>query len=805
MKTLYTVLVALFVGTIAPVTVNAQQQWPIVFSTSDGRQIKVYEWQPESFTNGSLQANAAISVTGSGNAEPVFGMIWLTASTTGNGNQVVVRDVVVNAIKLPGESDDNPSDALQAGIAEALVRQSISFSETEISNALQLNLRQERIAGNINNNPPRIIYSDRPSLLVVIDGSPRLQHNSKWGVETVVNTPFVIVKSNSRFYLYGGKHWYTAPAATGPFAMTTNVPSRLKDIQAEIVQANNNNNTQQEENDYEISNIIVTTEPAELLQSTGEPNFTSIPQTNLLYVRNSGNDIFMDVASQQYYVLLSGRWYKSSALRGKWAFVPSDKLPADFARIPEGSPKDNVLTSVAGTIAANDAVMNAQVPQTAKVDRRNASADIRYDGEPQFDDIDGTDMAYAVNTPDYVIRWRGAYYAVENGVWFRSRRPDGPWVVSTVRPYEVSLIPPRYPVYAMKYVYIYDVTPDFIYMGYTPGYLNTFIYGPTVVYGTGYHYRPWYGRHYYARPYTWGFNMHYNPWTGWGFGFNYHAGWFHMSVGNYGPWGWGGWWGPAVYRPAYCWTPYYGHYRHGYYSHNYYRSRNTVIVNNVNVYHNNNIYNYRGGVVTRDSRRTVSYDRTVASAPVRRFDNARPVERTSRRDISNNARPAERRNYTPTDYTPRTSSGRSSGSRPTGTINSSNTRPSRNFGEAPATRSRENTSPQQSPQRRINEQSNSRPERQIADREVANQRVQTPSVRREPVRPSVQQPDYRAERPAQPSVRDRSQPMHRNTEPARNPAPQRVERSVNRTPASGNQRNSDHRPSVRSESRAGRG
>ncbi len=30
----------------------------------------------------------------------------------------------------------------------------------------------------------------------------------------------------------------------------------------------------------------------------------------------------------------------------------------------------------------------------------------------------------------------------------------------------------------MKYVYIYDVNPDYVYMGYTPGYLNTLFMDP---------------------------------------------------------------------------------------------------------------------------------------------------------------------------------------------------------------------------------------------------------------------------------------------------------------------------------------
>ena len=551
MKAFYTILSFMVAGFMLPAAAISQNEWPKSFTNANGDLVKVYQLQPEAFSNGTLEANAAISVLKQGQSDPVFGMIWLNASTNTRGQQVDLNTVQVNAIKLPNESDQDALTALQNDISGSMNNWNISISQNDINTALQLSRQETNLSSDLNNNPPKILYANKPSILVVIDGAPRLQNNSKWNVQTVVNTPFIILKDDNRFFLYGGRHWYTAPAATGPYSITTNISANLNRIQEEVAQANKNNNVQQEQKDYEISNIIVTTEPAELLQSDGEPNFTPVQGTNLLYVRNSDNDIFMDVSGQQYYVLLSGRWYRSSSLDGNWQFIGADRLPADFAKIPAGSPKDNVLASVAGTPAARDAVMDAQVPQTAKVDRKTATADIEYDGDPQFDNIAGTDMDYAVNTSSYVLRWRGSYYAVDNGVWFESYSPAGPWRIATERPYEVSLIPPRYPVYAMKYVYIYDVTPDYIYMGYTPGYLNTFVYGPTVVYGTGYYYHPWYGRYYYPRPYTWGFNMHYSPWTGWGFGFNFNFGWFNFGIGNYNPWSYyGGWWGPAIYRPS---------------------------------------------------------------------------------------------------------------------------------------------------------------------------------------------------------------------------------------------------------------
>lgn len=772
MKAVYTLLSALFFSMIIPLVGRSQNEWPKTLTTSDGDLIKVYQWQPESFANGTLQANAAISLLEKGKDEPVFGMMWFTADADENGSQVNIRSVSVNAIKLPDESDEARVSNLQQAIGSAMSGWNLSLASSEINNGLQLNQEEERLSNNINNNPPKIIYADKPSLLVVIDGAPKIQKNSKLGVEAVVNTPFTIIRNSSKYYLFGGKHWYVANAATGPYAITTNVPSNLSAIEADLLQSNKENNVQQEENDYVISNIIVTTEPAELLQSNGEPNFTPIQSTNLLFIKNSDNDIFMDVTGQQYYVLLSGRWYRSSALKGKWQYIAPDKLPADFAKIPEGSPKDNVLSSVAGTVAAQDAVMNAQVPQTAKVDRKNANANIQYDGDPRFEGIDGTDMDYAVNTNGSVIRWRGDYYAVDNGVWFRSNSAAGPWVVAVERPYVVSLIPPRYPVYSMKYVYVYDVTPDYVYMGYTPGYLNTYVYGPTVVYGTGFYYNPWFGNYYYARPYTWGFNMHYNPWTGWGFGFNYNYGWFNTGWNSYNYWGWGGWWGPSVYRPSYCWTPYHSGYRHGYYGGYYGRSRNTVIINNVNVYRNNNIYNRRHDVVTRDVRRTVSYTRDVRSAPVRRFDNTRPSGRSTVRS-NNGSRPSVVRDNNQGGFSPRRSTER----RPA-TTNSNGqvgARPSRSFEQREANT---NNNPNSSGRRvvtRPQANDNQQPaRRQFTERQPSaapRERASSPNTNRQ----FAPRSEPRVQRNTAPSVN--RQPVQRSFESNRSSAPQRVERS----------------------------
>jgi hypothetical protein len=580
---------------------KTQEDWPKTITGSDGSIIKIYEPQPESFQGNILKARSAISILENGKPDPTFGTFWeiATVETDRDNRRLSIQSVKVPNIKFPGEVDANKIGYLKTTLESQIPTLGIDFSLDQVLSSLDMNQEEKKLSKNLNNNAPKVFYSNKSSLLVVIDGQPKLQHNNDWNMDVVVNTPFTIVKNNDgNYYLYGGKHWYTAQAATGPYTYADNVPPSFEKIENAVNSANSDpgysDSVAAQSN--VISDIIVSNTPAELIQTDGEPNFAPVQGTNLMYASNSSNDIFMDQSTQQYYVLLSGRWYKSSHLNGNWEYIAANSLPADFAKIPEGSPKDNVLASVAGTDAAREAVMDAQIPQTAKVDRRTATANINYDGDPKFENIQGTNMQYAVNTQGSVIKYNGRYYSVDNGVWFEANSPQGPWVVCTDRPDEVEAIPPSYPVYNMKYVYIYDVTPDWAYMGYTPGYLNTYIYGPTVVYGTGYYYQPWYGNYYFPRPCTWGFNMHYNPWLGWSLGFGYSYGWFNVGFGASIWGGWrGGWWGPSVYHPAYGWGG--GLSRYGY-GGGYYGNR-VSINRNVNIRNNrytNNIYNNRAGV-----------------------------------------------------------------------------------------------------------------------------------------------------------------------------------------------------------------
>lgn len=609
--------------------VGFAQSWPVQLTLRNGDMVKLYEPQPESYEQSRLVFRSAISLIKKGESEPVFGTLWAnsqTRSEQSSGN-ISLESLSITDIRFPASITEETTREIEVELESGVPARKAIISSSYLENALSRNKEKQQLDASFSNKAPKVIYTTTPSLLVVIDGEPVLQKNQEWGMEAVVNSPNTIVKNNDgNFYLYGGNRWYKSQSAKGPFNYTGYPPANLAAVEKAVKKGESSE--KEFDSDFDNANInravIVSTEPAELIQSEGEADFTPISNTGLLYVSNSPNDIFMDIASQQYYVLLSGRWYRSPSLKSEWSFINADQLPKDFSRIPAGTEKDNVLASVAGTPAAKNALLDAQLPLTARVDRNKATASVSYDGDPEFERISGTKMSYAINSSATVIKYRNDYYLVENGVWFRSNYPSGPWAVSNTRPDEVDLIPPSYPVYNVKYVYIYETTPDYVYMGYTPGYLNNYVYGPTVVYGTGYYYRPWHRRRYFARPYTWGFNMHYTPWMGWTIGLGYHPGWFNVGY-NYNPWGYwgGGWWGPSMYRPSYC-SPFYRN--NGYYGYN----GNHFYVNNYNYYnyyggrrsnnyYHNNIYHQRRDVVTVDNRRPANISRPVQNPDRRQY------------------------------------------------------------------------------------------------------------------------------------------------------------------------------------------
>jgi hypothetical protein len=492
----------------------------------------LYQPQVETWKGNQIEARSAVIVTLAGDSTQIFGTVSMRARTEVDkeARLVALEDIAVKEAIFPSAS------SLQGKLLKA-VRESVPNWPRTISldriladlAITQTETQAETVR--LKNDPPRIIVSKVPAVLILIDGDPVYRAVEGTSYRRVVNTPALLLfdSATGTFYLDGGSWWITASFLTGPWTAEANPPRDLGEIKQQLTKDEEKESLEAPAAPSENPPAVyVSTVPAELLITRGDPVYAPIVRTSLLYATNSDDDVFVDTNSQHYYTLLAGRWFRAKSLDGPWEWVPGEQLPGDFARIPAESPKGHVLASIPGTEQAREAVIANEIPQTAAVRRREAKLDVRYDGPPQFQPIEGTGMEYAINTSAEVIHAAGRYFAVQHGVWFVADSPLGPWAVADMIPAEIYTIPPSCPLYHLRYVYVYDATPEVVYVGYTPGYMGAFVSYGVVVFGTGWRYPGWCGAfppfYCYGWPWTWGFGFRFSYWGG---------GWFWRPRGRY--------------------------------------------------------------------------------------------------------------------------------------------------------------------------------------------------------------------------------------------------------------------------------
>ena len=531
---------------------QAESFWPHRIDAGD-QTILVYQPQVESWIGTQLSARAAVSVESKTSPQPSYGVIWFSARTGVDKTTrlVTLSDVQITKANFPTAADGGAPTlaAVRSHLGEA--PHTIGLDRLQ-ANLLVNEAEARTEAAPLKNDPPRIIVSKTPALLVLVDGKPALRSVPKTSLMRIVNTRALMAldPQSGRYYLWLADRWVEAPAIEGPWTTAASPPAALPELKASVAGSREVDLFDDASDDLktllakgELPAIYVSTGPAELLQLQGEPQLAPIDGTGLLQVTNTSSDMLVDPKGSYTYVLISGRWFRARSLDGPWAHVAPDRLPADFAKIPENHPKGRVLTSVAGTPQARQAVIANRIPQTATIGRKDAHFDPTYDGPPRFEPITGTSLAAATNTPSAVIQvGPTSYYGCENGVWFEASAPTGPWAVAATVPEVIYTIPPSSRLYYVTFVRVYDSTPDVVYVGYTSGYYGTYVApGGVVVYGTGYWYDPWIGNVWIGPPYTYGFGAGFVWGATPGFVLGFTSGLFFDPW--WGPWGWGWGWG----------------------------------------------------------------------------------------------------------------------------------------------------------------------------------------------------------------------------------------------------------------------
>ncbi len=359
----------------------------------------IYQPQIESWTGNRMAWRVAVALRMSGSKDESFGVLRGTARTEVDRSTrtVTLKDIDVGSIRFPTLADGGQSYLADLKNALDGALETMALDSVEASLAASQTVKPTSYA--VKNEPPKIVVAYGLAILIPIDGMPVLKSLPDTQFERAINTHAMLVHSSAEglWYLHVYDGWLTAPSLHGPWN-TAVAPQALVEATHKLAQAGTvdlldggPDAKPQPTLADGVPQIVVSTEPTELIVFKGQPNLVPVTGTPLLWATNSAIDVLVDTTSNDYYVLISGRWFRAPGLGGPWTFVASDALPPYFRQIPaQGSPASVVLASVAGTPQAQEAVIANSIPQTASILRVGGpSFTPVFDGAPVWKPIAG--------------------------------------------------------------------------------------------------------------------------------------------------------------------------------------------------------------------------------------------------------------------------------------------------------------------------------------------------------------------------------------------------------------------------------
>ncbi len=417
-------------GSAATPATPADLGWPRQYTDGTAKLV-LHQPQVDAWTDfKKLEARLVTSLTTSKNAQPVLGTLSIEFETVVDldSRTVACHNFHVVEMTYPSAKDETEAKAWPGVEATKLLPpyptslaldRILAYMDKSQSNARQTEVLLD---------PPSILVSTQPAVLVITDGKPIPLDIEKTNLQKIVNTNWDLFfdKKENRYYLRDDKVWLSAKTLTDAWTAVTKLPKDFTKLPAtdqykEVLQT-----AAKPHKPSGIKLVLVVDKPSELVVLAGEPIFTPIADTHLMWVNNTECDLFFDSAGNQFYFLTSGRWFRSPELKSNQWVATTTSLPEDFKKIPLDHPRAHVLAAVPGTRQAEEAVLNASIPQIATVSRKSAKAEVQYVGDPKFEPINDTGVSYAVNTPNDVFRFQDQYYLCLDGVWFVAKDARAP-------------------------------------------------------------------------------------------------------------------------------------------------------------------------------------------------------------------------------------------------------------------------------------------------------------------------------------------------------------------------------------------
>ena len=496
--------------------------WPRGYTSASGARIVLYQPQVGNWPDQKhMTLYTAVSYQPKDKKTPDLGALTIESDTS-----VALAERLVNFSEFritQASFPTVPQDQVKTVVDEIIAsipREQRVIGLDRVLAAVDTSAVTPRNTEGVKADPPPIYVSEKPAVLVNLDGPAILSPIPGTDLRFAVNTNWDLFEypETHTYYLRVDKGWLSASSLQGPWQRAVKLPGSFamlpddgnwSDVRAAL----------QPDTTGVVPTVFVSEKPAELLLLNGTPKYTPVMNTGLVWVSNTDADVFRSGPQGTVYFLVSGRWFSAPTFSGPWTFA-TPNLPEDFKRIPLSHPRSRVLASVPGTRQALEAVLLAQIPQTATVNRQSITPPmVAFDGEPKFEPIEMTTVSRAVNTDKQILQVGDSYYMCLDGVWFVSKAATGPWTVTDMVPKEIYDIPISSPAHNVTYVTVEDSNDEDVTFEAAAAYSGMMVAWGTTVWGSGWYYPPYYypGAFYPAYyPYypSYGYGARYNPWSG---------------------------------------------------------------------------------------------------------------------------------------------------------------------------------------------------------------------------------------------------------------------------------------------------
>jgi hypothetical protein len=213
----------------ARVALGQDPGWPRQL-TNQGNVLVYYHPQVDDwkgFTD--LTWRMAFSLTPAGGKQ-VLGVVEIQGHTNvDNDNKMVtISDMQITGTHFP--SLDPVTTARMDQMVRAFLPPTVDISLHRLVAVVQKTESVPSVP--VNNDPPAIVVTYNPAILLGVDGEPSLAEIPKTKMEYVVNTswPLFFERSSSTYYVLVGQRWLSANSLDGPWLAAAKLPKDMSKV-----------------------------------------------------------------------------------------------------------------------------------------------------------------------------------------------------------------------------------------------------------------------------------------------------------------------------------------------------------------------------------------------------------------------------------------------------------------------------------------------------------------------------------------------------------------------------------------------